>query len=208
MILCVNGSPRKEATEYVLRQTQKQLKSEGFETKITNIRGKKINFCIHCDHCLEAKECIFKDDMLEIYDSLENAEAIILASPVYNSGISAQLKAVMDRTRALMAKNPEALRGKIGMGIAVGGDRMGGQEIALMQIHTFFILNGVIPVSGGSFGANLGATFWSKDSRKGVVNDEEGFRSLRKTIKRFMEFIETHGKNKDSLGNNRSRRQN
>jgi multimeric flavodoxin WrbA len=78
---------------------------------------------------------------------------------------------------------------KIGMAIAVGGDRMGGQELAVQQIHTFYILNGMIPVSGGFFGANLGATFWSRDTLEGAIADEEGFRSLRKTTKRFAEMV-------------------
>jgi multimeric flavodoxin WrbA len=95
----------------------------------------------------------------------------------------------MDRCRALVAADKKVFRGKIGMGIAVGGDRAGGQELALMQIHTFFILNGITPVSGGFFGANLGATFWSKDTLEGVKQDEEGFRSLKKTVKRFAEFL-------------------
>jgi hypothetical protein len=63
-----------------------------------------------------------------------------------------------------------------------------------MQIHTFYILNGVTPVSGGFFGANLGATMWSKDSLEGVRHDEEGFRSLKKTVKRFAEFLQDSGK--------------
>jgi multimeric flavodoxin WrbA len=75
------------------------------------------------------------------------------------------------------------------MGIAVGGDRMGGQEAALTQIHTFYILNGMIPISGGFFGANLGATFWTKDTLDGAKQDEEGFKSLKKTVKRFSEFL-------------------
>jgi len=194
MILGISGSPRKKATEYVLSQALEYLKDLGFNTKLISVRGRKLNFCTHCDHCLEAKECIFKDGMEEIYQALEDADGLILATPVYNSGVSAQLKAVMDRTRALMAKNPDALRGKVGMGIAVGGDRMGGQEIALLQIHAFFILNGVIPVSGGSFGANLGATFWSRDTLEGVKEDEEGFRNLRKTLKKFVGYLRLYGK--------------
>jgi hypothetical protein len=47
----------------------------------------------------------------------------------------------------------------------------------------------MIPVSGGFFGANLGATFWSKDTLEGAKEDEEGFRSLRKTVKRFAETL-------------------
>ena len=76
------------------------------------------------------------------------------------------------------------------MAIAVGGDRIGGQEQAIQQIMAFYIINGIILVSGGPFGANLGATFWSKDTLEGVKKDKEGFRSLRKTVKRFAEFLE------------------
>lgn len=48
----------------------------------------------------------------------------------------------------------------------------------------------MIPVGGGSFGANLGATFWSKDrGKKGVEEDEEGLRVLRKTLNRFYEVL-------------------
>ena len=78
------------------------------------------------------------------------------------------------------------------MALAVGGDRIGGQELALQQIVTFYIINGILPVSGGSFGANLGASFWSKDTLDGVKTDDEGFRSLRKTVKRLAEFLEHH----------------
>lgn len=194
MILIIDSSPRKKATDYVVSKANELLVEKGYETEIETLRGEKINFCIHCDHCLDAKECIFNDGMEEIYPLLEKSEGIILATPVYNSGITAQLKALMDRTRALMAKNPESLKGKIGMGIAIGGDRMGGQEIALMQIHAFFILNGVIPVSGGPFGANLGATFWSRDTREGVKEDEEGFKSLKKSINKFSEFVDEYGR--------------
>jgi len=95
----------------------------------------------------------------------------------------------MDRCRALGAADRNFFRYKVGMAIAVGGDRIGGQELAIQQIITFYVLNGVIPVSGGSFGANLGATFWSKDTLEGVKKDEEGFRSLKKTVKKFAEFL-------------------
>lgn len=75
------------------------------------------------------------------------------------------------------------------MAIAVGGDRAGGQELALQQISTYYTINGVLTLSGGFFGANLGASFWSKDTLEGVKGDEEGFRVLRKTVKRFSEYV-------------------
>jgi hypothetical protein len=50
-------------------------------------------------------------------------------------------------------------------------------------------MNGGVPISGGTFGANLGAAFWSKDSLEGVIEDEEGFRSLSMTVKRLDKYM-------------------
>jgi multimeric flavodoxin WrbA len=191
IIVGICGSPRKQATEHVLKDALMMLSEQGFETRFFTVRGKHIEFCTHCDYCLEHKECVFKDDMQEVYSLLKEAKGIIFATPVYNGGISAQTKALMDRCRAAAASNRNFFKHKVGMGIALGGDRVGGQEAALSQILTFYVLNGVVPISGGFFGANLGATFWTKDTLEGAKQDEEGFRSLRKTIKKFAAFLNT-----------------
>jgi multimeric flavodoxin WrbA len=190
MILGICGSPRKQATDYVLHEALNMLEDKGFETEFFGVRGKNISPCRHCDYCLREKECIMKDDMYELYPLIKEARGIIMATPVYNGGLSAQLKAVMDRCRALGAAEYDFLRYKVGMAIAVGGDRIGGQELAVQQIMTFYILEGAVPISGGAFGANLGANFWSQDTLKGVKEDKEGFRSLRKTVKKFAAFLE------------------
>ena len=179
------GSPREQATDYVLKIALEELKKQGFETVFFTVKGKTINYCIHCDYCLENKVCIFKDDMQEVYSLLKKANGIIFATPVYNVGVSAQTKAIMDRCRAAAAGEKNFFKNKIGIGIALGGDRIGGQEAALTQIITFYILNAIQPVSGGYFGSNLGATFWTKDTLEGVKKDLEGFRSLKKTLKKF-----------------------
>ena len=190
MILGISGSPRKMATEHILGVALKMLEERGYETQLFAMRGKNISPCRHCDYCLKNKECIVKDDMYQLYPLIREAEGFVLATPVYNGSMSAQLKIAIDRTRAALAAEPKSLRRKPGMAIAIGGDRMGGQELAAQQIHTFYILNGMIPVSGGFFGANLGATFWSHDTLEEAAKDEEGFRSLRKTIRRFAETLE------------------
>ena len=189
MILGISGSPRKMATEHILSEALRMLNEMGFQTEQFSMRGKRISPCRHCDYCLKNKECIVKDDMQQLYPLIREAEGFVIATPVYNGSMSAQTKIVIDRTRASLAADPKALRYKPGMAIAVGGDRMGGQELALQQIHTFYILNGMIPVSGGFFGANIGATFWSRDTLEGAEKDEEGFRSLRKTVRKFAETL-------------------
>jgi multimeric flavodoxin WrbA len=189
MIVGICGSPRRQATEHVLTEALNMLEKKGFQTEFFTVRGKNIGFCQHCDYCMRTKECKLKDDMYTLYPSLKKAVGLVIATPVYNGGISAQTKAVMDRCRALFAADKNAFRSKVGMAIAVGGDRAGGQELAIQQIITFYVLNGVIPVSGGAFGANLGATFWSKDTLRDVKQDEEGFRSLRKTVTKFAKSL-------------------
>ena len=192
IVLGICGSPRKQATEHVLEKALSMLREEGFETRLWTVRENQIDHCTHCDYCLTNKACVIQDSIQELYVLLAEAKGIVMATPVYNGGVSSQVKTVMDRCRAAAAAEKNFFKGKIGMGIAVGGDRAGGQELALMQIHAFYILNGMIPVSGGFFGANLGATFWSKDTVEGVIQDEEGFRSLRKTVKRFTEYLKEY----------------
>lgn len=193
IVVGICGSPRQQATEHVLKEALRMLAEQGFETRFFTVRGKHIEFCTHCDYCLENKECVFKDDMQEVYALLKEADGVIFATPVYNGGVSAQTKAVMDRCRAAVACDRNFFKYKSGMGIALGGDRVGGQEAALQQIHTFYVLNGMVPVSGGFFGANLGATFWTKDTLEGAKQDEEGFRSLKKTVKKFAAFLKKYG---------------
>ena len=192
MILGVSGSPRHQATEHVCKHALKSLEDIGYKTYFWSVMDRKINFCIHCDFCRKGEGCIYKDDMNDLYSLLEKAVGYVFATPVYNGNVSGQMKTVMDRCRALLSKNHKVFRYKPVIPIAVGGDRAGGQEPALQQISTFFMMNGGVPISGGTFGANLGATFWSKDSLEGVMNDEEGYRSLYMTIKRLDKYIREH----------------
>ena len=191
-IFGVSGSPRKGSTDYIVNEALKYLEEKYcVQTRYFSARGKHLNFCIHCDYCVrERSGCIHKDDMPEFYDGLEWADGIIIGTPVYQGNLSAQTKTMLDRCRAVVAKDPDILRNKVGAAMAVGGDRVGGQEIALQSIHHFYIISEMIPVGGGSFGANLGGTFWSQDRMaEGADEDEEGLRSMRKTMNRMIKTL-------------------
>lgn len=183
------ASPRNNTTEYVLKTALNKLDGDGFDTEMFTCRARDIKPCMHCDYCLENKKCIIDDDMGDVYSGLQNADGIILATPVQSGGISSNLSAIMDRTRALEAVDYNLLRGKIGMSIAVGGDRTGGQDFAHLKNITYFMIHGIIPVSGGPFGSNLGASFWSNDSLDDLKNDYYGMESLNRTLHEFKNFL-------------------
>lgn len=183
------ASPRNNTTEYVLKNALDKLNNHNFKTEIFTCYGKEIKPCMHCDYCLENKKCIIRDDMCAVYDGLQNSDGIIIATPIQSGGISSNLAAIMDRTRALEAIDYNLLRGKIGMSIAVGGDRTGGQDFAHLKNITYFMIHGIIPVSGGPFGSNLGASFWSNDSIDDIKQDNYGMDSLDRTLHEFENFL-------------------
>ena len=189
-LLGISGSPRIGSTDYIVREAlQYAEKTYAVQTTYFSCHKKKLLFCIHCDHCVKKKKgCIFTDGMETVYTGMEWANTFIIGTPVYQGTVSGQTKVVLDRCRALVAKNPAFFRGKIGAALAVGGDRIGGQELAIQTILNFYIISEMIPVGGGSFGANLGGTFWSKDKgAEGVSQDTEGLKSLYKTVDRLIE---------------------
>ncbi|MCD4702997.1 MAG: flavodoxin family protein [Methanosarcinaceae archaeon] len=188
-LLGISGSPRKKSTDHAVREALEYAQEKyDVETDYFSARGKEMKFCIHCDHCIKTKQgCIHKDDLVDLYQKMEWADAWIIGTPVYQGTLSAQTKTIMDRCRAVVARDPKVFMNKVGAGIAVGGDRVGGQEPAIQTILNFYVINEMLPVSGGSFGSNLGGTFWSQDrGAEGVAEDEEGLRSMRRTIRKLI----------------------
>ncbi len=188
-LLGVSASSRRKATDAAVRYALEYAEREfGVAVDYFSAQRRSIGFCVHCDVCVLKKQgCAFKDDMQDLYPKLTWADAWILGTPVYQGQISGQLKAMLDRCRALVAAQSDVLRDKVGAGIAVGGDRNGGQEPTLRSIHDFYVINEMIPVGGGAFGANLGATVWSRDrGAAGVHEDEEGLRTIRRVVGRLV----------------------
>ncbi|MFC1839473.1 flavodoxin family protein [Thermodesulfobacteriota bacterium] len=188
-LIGISGSPRIGSTDYAVK-TALSYAEERYqvETDYFSVNKKTINFCLHCDFCVRKKQgCVHKDDLTDLYPILEQADAWILGSPVYQGAISGQLKTILDRLKASVARKKAIFAEKAGAGLAVGGDRIGGQEPVLQTIIDFYIINEMIPVGGGSFGANLGMTVWSKDKKaEGAEADEEGMKTIHRTVDRLI----------------------
>jgi multimeric flavodoxin WrbA len=185
-ILGICGSPRNAATEYALKQAlEAAAQVEGIETQLITLRGKKINFCIHCNKCVKDEKdycVIYDDDMKDLYDMFYQADGYIVASPVYEMCITGQLATFFNRFRPTyvrLKENPKFFSNKVGGAIAVGGTRNGGQESTINSILGFYHTQGIVVVNGG-LGCYAGGSVWSQDKKAlGAEEDEIGIKNAR-----------------------------
>lgn len=101
-ILVVLGSPRKNGnSETVARLVADQLQQNlGASVDVIRLARHKIAPCIACGGCAKTGLCVIVDDMGELYPVLDTADIILLASPTYFYGLSAQAKEFIDRIQA------------------------------------------------------------------------------------------------------------
>lgn len=103
-ILILTGSMRKGGNTDLLAQAFAKGASEKNDVEIVSVADYKVNPCIGCNSCFkrEGNSCFQEDDMSIIYNKLLDADVLVMASPVYFYGISAQLKAIVDRLHTPM----------------------------------------------------------------------------------------------------------
>ena len=153
-ILGIVCSPRKDGnTEILVREALEAAHEAGSETELILIAGKKIAPCDGCNACLKDGVCKIKDDMQTIYEQLEKADGLIFGAPVYFYNVTAQAKAVMDRTYPLAFSRK--LRGKVAAAIVAAGNMGIGQVLGWM--YTFFDQHRmIIAGSGAGYGTEKG----------------------------------------------------
>ena len=129
-VLGIAGSPRRDGnTDHLLHQVIAGISSQGAETKMVVLSELNISPCRHCDGCLKIGKCVIDDDMQWLHTDLRKADRIVLASPIFFMGVTAQTKAMIDRCQALwvikyvlklpVAINPDEERS--GIFVSVGG---------------------------------------------------------------------------------------
>lgn len=98
------GSVRKNGNTARLAQSFAEGAAKNNNVEIVSVADYNVNPCIGCNSCFtrEGNQCFQNDDMVQIYEKLRNADIVVIASPVYFYGISAQLKAIVDRLHTPM----------------------------------------------------------------------------------------------------------
>lgn len=207
-ILGIAGSPRKGGAEILLKEALSAAEATGeIVTEFITLRKEEIHYCDGCFRCCHDQDrpgCRSHRDSMDTIDrSLINCQGLILATPVYFGGVTAQMKTFMDRTEPLLRYSPgpwhAAMRNKIGAAIVVGANRNGGQEATIQALHHFFFVHDMMTVGTGPDerpGCYLGAAAFSgiiddvpDTAVKAVLEDNLGMRAAAIIGRRVAEAV-------------------
>ncbi len=178
-VLLINGSPHKKGNTYIaLLEVATALEKEGVATEIVSIGTKAIQGCIACNKCQETGVCVFNDEPYRtIREKLQQADGVIIGSPVYFAGPNGMLCALLDR---LFYSCRSALLYKPAASVAIC--RRGGASATFDRLNKYFTITNMPVVS---------SQYWNSvhGRRPGeAVQDLEGLQIMR-TLGRNMAWL-------------------
>lgn len=169
-VLGISGSPRRNGnTEFLLQHAldaTKVVNPAGIETELYSFFKKTFLPCTACNRCKKLGYCVEDDDFAELRDKWIEADAVLMATPVYHMGISGQLKCYLDRLGSSVDAPYEAAQKwfKAYGAIAQGAHIFSGQEHAFTEIINHALIMGCVMVSGDYWEAYIGGGGWTEES--------------------------------------------
>ena len=170
-VLMLNGSPRTKGNTFIaLEEMKKVFEVEGVEAEIVQVGNKDVRGCIACRRCVEFGKCVFDDVVNELAPKFEEADGIVVASPVYFASANATLIATLDR---LFFSTSFDKTMKVGASVVCA--RRGGCSATFDELNKYFTISNM-PIAASQYwncihGRELGE----------ADRDEEGKQTMRIT---------------------------
>ncbi|MBE6009369.1 MAG: flavodoxin family protein [Lachnospiraceae bacterium] len=177
-VLIINGSPRVNGnTTIAVNEMVKVFEKEDIEPVVYQIGQKDIRGCIACGNCMKNGKCVFDDVVNELAPVLEEADGLVVATPVYYASANATLIACLDR---LFYSTSFDKTMKVGAAIAVA--RRGGCSATFDELNKYFTISNM-PIASGQY--------WNcvhGRERGEACQDLEGLQTVR-GVARNMSFL-------------------
>lgn len=169
-VLLINGSPnQKGCTNRALTEVEKSLNENGIKTEIFHIGRKAISGCTACGSCRKTGKCIIEDDCVNtVIAKIEEADGVVIGSPVYYASANGALIALLDR---VFYSSGKKFARKLGASVASA--RRAGTTVTLDEINKYFMISQMPVVSSSYWNMVFGNTV------EQVEQDEEGLRIMR-----------------------------
>ena len=189
-VLLINGSPRVNGnTAFALKQMAEVFADQGIETELIQVGKEAIRGCVACGSCYKTGKCVFDDLVNEVAPKFEDADGIVLGSPVYYASANATLIAFLDR---LFYSTHFDKRMKVGASVVVA--RRGGCSATFDELNKYFTISGV-PVASSHY--------WNMihGARPGEAEqDAEGIITMRNLAKNMSFLIKSIALGKETFG--------
>ena len=177
-VLIINGSPRANGnTAIAIDELVKTFTAEGVEAEVCHIGNKDIRGCIACRKCAELGHCVFNDAVNELAPKFEEADGLIVASPVYYASANATLIACLDR---LFFSTHFDKTMKVGASVVVA--RRGGCSSTFDELNKYFTITGM-PIASSRYWNSV----HGRESGEAAY-DAEGLMNMR-ILARNMTFL-------------------
>ena len=177
-VLMLNGSPRKDGnTSVALHEMEKVFQENGVEVETVQVGNKDIRGCVACNSCAEKGKCVFDDAVNELAPKFEEADGLVVASPVYYASANATLIACLDR---LFYSTPFDKTMKVGASIACA--RRGGCSATFDELNKYFTISNM-PVAPSQYWNSIHGRAAGE-----AEQDGEGKQTMR-TLARNMTFL-------------------
>lgn len=177
-VLLINGSPRpKGCIGTAFQILCEEFQKEGIETEVINVGNQDIRGCVACGGCSKKGQCVFDDLVNETAPKFEEADGLVIGSPVYYGQPNGNVISFMQR---LFYSTPFSKAMKVGASVV--SCRRGGNSASFEQINQFFGISGM-PIAP--------STYWNDVHGFGaddVYADEEGVQTMR-NLARTMSFL-------------------
>ena len=145
-VLIINGSPRLNGnTTIAIDEMVKVFEGEGIETDVVRVGNKDVRGCIACNSCRKNGKCVFNDVVNELAPKFEEADGLVVASPVYYASANATLIACLDR---LFYSTRFDKTMKVGASVVVA--RRGGLSATFDELNKYFTICGM-PVASSQY---------------------------------------------------------
>ena len=168
-VLIINGSPRfNGCTARALKEVSVTLNEEGIDTETFIVGDKDIRGCLSCNRCRPDGKCVFDDAVNEIAPKFEQADGIIVGTPVYYSGANGSLISFLDRL-FYSTRFDKTMK----VGAAVVSSRRAGGTSAFDEINKYFSISKMPIVSSSYWNEVHGFT------EADVEKDLEGLQTMR-----------------------------
>lgn len=189
-VLLLNGSPHANGSTYTaLHEMEKIFQSNGIETELIQVGNQAIRGCVACGACAKLGKCVVDDAVNQIAPKFEEADGLVVGSPVYYASANATMIALLDRLFYSTSFDKT-----MKVGAAVVSARRGGLSATFDELNKYFTISGM-PVASGQYWNSIHG-----NRAEEAVQDLEGLQIMRTLANNMSFLIKSIRLGKDTYG--------